>query len=260
MHAFATGLRDVGRGLAVLKAHPSLWKWLIAPALITLVLLAAAVVGVLHVIDPVVGWVTAHLPGALASVAGAILHLLIAVVLGTAGLFVFATIAGIIAGPFNERLSEHLEAVLTGRPPAPFSLREFVHGAALGIVHAIRRLAVALIGLVLVLALGFVPVIGTIAAVLVGAWLAASAASYDCYDAVFGRRTMAYRDKLAYLARHRGRTLGLGLAVAGMLLVPVLNLLALGIGSAGATLADLSLATPAGSRTLPGTTLPTTRR
>ena len=48
---------------------------------------------------------------------------------------------------------------------------------------------------------------------------------------------MAYRDKLAYLARHRGRTLGLGLAVSGMLLVPGLNLIALGLGSAGATVA-----------------------
>lgn len=241
MQQLATGVRDVGRGLAVLKAHSSLWKWLIAPAIISLLLLVAAVVGILHVVDPLVGWLSAHLPSWLASAAGTLLRLLVLALLGTAALFVFTTVAGMIAGPFNELLSEHVEAVLTGRPAPPFSLRELIHGAILGVVHGIRRLVVALLGVVLVLVLGFVPVVGTIAAVLIGAWLAATAASYDCYDAVLSRRAMAYRDKLAYLARHRGRTLGLGLAVAGMLLVPGLNLIALGIGAAGATVAAEAL-------------------
>jgi CysZ protein len=106
------------------------------------------------------------------------------------------------------------------------------------VVHALRRLAVALAGIALVFAVGLVPVVGTIAALGIAAWFAGTAAAYDCYDAVFGRRSMAYRDKLAYLSRHRGRTLGLGLAVAGLLLVPGLNLLALALGSAGATVAD----------------------
>jgi uncharacterized protein involved in cysteine biosynthesis len=50
-----------------------------------------------------------------------------------------------------------------------------------------------------------------------------------------------YRDKLAYLARHRSRTLGRGAAVAGMLLVPGLDLIALGLGAAGATVAALAM-------------------
>ena len=237
MQQLATGVRDVGRGLAVLRAHPSLWKWLIAPAIVSLLLLIAAIVGIVHAVDPVTGWITPHLPSWLAAVAGTILRLVVVVLLGVAGLFVYATVAGMIAGPFNELLSEHVEAVITGRPSPPFSLREFAHGALVGVAHSLRRLAAALFGLVLVVALGFVPVIGTIAALLVGAWLAAGAASYDSYDAVMSRRAMAYRDKLAYLARYRGRTFGLGLAVAGVQLVPGLNLIALGLGAAGATVA-----------------------
>jgi CysZ protein len=239
MHQLAIGVRDVGRGLGVLKAHPSLWKWLIAPAIISLVLLVAAIAGILHTVDPLVGWVGAHLPSWLASVAGTVLYLVVLALLGTAGLFLFATVAGLIAGPFCEMLSEHVEEVLTGRPSSPFSLREFVRGALLGIVHAIRRLITALLGTVVVFVVGFVPVVGTIAAVVLGLCLAARASSYDCYDAVLARRSMAYRDKLAYLAHYRGRTMGLGLAVAGMLLVPGLNLVALGIGAAGATVAAI---------------------
>jgi len=245
MTQLATGVGDLGRGLAALRAHPALWKWLVAPAIVTLLLVAAAVFGIVHAIDPVVGWVTAHLPGWLASVVGPVLGVLVVGVMIAAALFAFTAIAGVVAGPFCERLSEHLEAELTGRPPSPFSLREFIHGALLSVVHAARRLVAAVVALALVFALGFVPVVGSIAAVAVAVWFAATAASYDCYDAVFGRRMMAYRDKLAYLARHRGRTLGLGLAVAGLLLVPGLNLIALGVGAAGATVADLAMRPPA---------------
>ena len=242
MHELATGVGDIGRGFAVLNAHPALWKWVIAPAIVTLLLLGAAVLGIVHLVDPLVGWATAHLPSAIASVASKFLTVLIVGALIAGGLFVFAAVAGMIAGPFNELLSEHVEARLTGTPAPPFSLREFAHGAVLGIVHGLRRLAIALGGLVIVFAVGFVPVIGTIAAILLAAWFAATGAAYDCYDAVFGRRMMPYRDKLAYLSRHRGRTLGLGLAVAGMLLVPGLNLVALGVGAAGATVAARAMA------------------
>ncbi|HEX3766509.1 MAG TPA: EI24 domain-containing protein [Kofleriaceae bacterium] len=238
MHEFATGVRDVGRGLAALRAHPALWKWVVAPAAITLVLLVAAVVGIAHAADPAVGWAAAHLPGPLARIAGGVLTVLIIGGLAIAGLLVFTSVAGAVAGPFNEQLSEHLESALTGRPTAAFSLHAFVRGAAASVVHALRRLLAALAGIVLVFAVGLVPVVGTVAALGVAAWFAGTAAAYDCYDAVFGRRAMSYRDKQVYLARHRGRTLGLGLAVAGLLLVPGLNLLALAIGSAGATVAD----------------------
>jgi CysZ protein len=241
MHELVTGVRDVGRGLAALRAHPALWKWVVAPAVVTGVLLVGVAVGIAYAVGPTVGWVAAHLPGALARIASPILTVLITGGLVLAGLLVFTSIAGAIAGPFNERLSEHLEAELTGRAPGPFSLRELVLGAAVSAVHALRRLGVALAGIVLVFAIGLVPVVGTLAALGVAVWLAATAAAYDCYDALFGRRAMAYRDKLAYLSRHRARTLGLGLAVAGLLLVPGLNLLALAAGSAGATVADHAL-------------------
>ena len=105
MHQLAIGVRDVGRGLGVLKGHPSLWKWLVAPAIITLVLLVAAIVGILHAVDPLVGWLGGHLPSWLASVAGTLLRLVVLALLGTAGLFLFATVAGLVAGPFCEMLS-----------------------------------------------------------------------------------------------------------------------------------------------------------
>lgn len=245
MRQFVSGVRDVGRGLDVLRAHPALWKWVVAPAVITLVLVVALIAGVVHLADPLVGWLVIHLPSWLAGVAGPLFTVMIVIGLSFCALVVFVSVAGMVAGPFNELLSEHIEATLAGRPPAPFSLPAFARDAALGVVHGLRRIAASLFGLAIVFAVGLVPVIGTIAAVLIGGWLAARSAAYDCYDAVLARRALAYRAKLAYLARHRQRTFGLGATVAGMLLVPGLNLIALGVGAAGATVASHAIETTA---------------
>jgi CysZ protein len=241
MYKLATGARDIGRGFAALNAHPSLWRWIIAPAVVTAVLAGALIAGVVHLVDPVHGWVGEHLPAVLARVAGSVLVILIVVVLSAGALLVFVPLAGMIAGPFNEQLSERLEAKLTGQRSPAFSLGGFVHGLALGIAHSIRRLIAALAGFVLVLAIGFVPVVGTIVAAVLAGWLAARGAAYDSYDAVFSRRSMSYSEKLAFLARHRSRTMGLGAGVAAMLFVPGINLVALGLGAAGATVAVHSI-------------------
>lgn len=241
MEQLATGVRDFGRGVSVLNAHPTLWKWVIAPAVITGLLIVGLIAGILHIVDPVSSWIVQQLPSVIAHLASSVVTVLIVVALVAGALLVFVPVAGIIAGPFNEILSEHIEAQLTGRPSAPFSLRGFVHGLALGAIHGVRRLLATLVGLALVFALGFVPVLGTIAAMLLAAWLAAHGAAYDCYDAVLARRAMSYRDKLVYLARHRQRTLGLGATVATLLLVPGVNLVVLGLGAAGATVAALTL-------------------
>lgn len=237
MHQLATGMRDIGRGLGVLNAHPGLWRWVIAPAVAIGLVAAALIAGVVRLVAPLHGWFVLHLPSALASIASGVLMTVLVVALAAGALLVFVPLAGMIAGPFNEVLSERIEARLTGQPAPAFTLSGFLHGFVLGILHGVRRLAVALMSLAVVFAVGLVPVIGAVAAPVLAAWFAARGAAYDCYDAVLGRRAMAYRDKLAFLARHRGRTLGLGAGVAGMLLVPGLNLIALGVGAAGATVA-----------------------
>jgi uncharacterized protein involved in cysteine biosynthesis len=72
-------------------------------------------------------------------------------------------------------------------------------------------------------------------------------AAYDAYDAVWARKGWSYRAKMAFLGRQRARTTGLGAAVALLLIVPVVNLVALSIGAAGATLAHEQQSRPLAS-------------
>lgn len=235
------GLGDLGRGFRFLNQHRGLWKWVLAPAAVTLVLLVGAILAVIRIAGPLVERATSWLPGFLEGVGSWVVWIVVAAGLGMAALLVFVAVVGIVAGPFCELLSEAIEERVTGARGSPFSLRRFLAGAAAGIGHGVRRLLATLLGIALVFAVGMVPVIGTVAAAVLGGWLAARATAYDCYDAVLSRRELPYREKLAYLGQHRGRTLGLGVGVAGLLLIPGVNLVALGVGAAGATLAALEL-------------------
>jgi CysZ protein len=245
MSSLARGAADVGRALSFVRRHPRTWSLLVAPALVTIVLLVTIIAGVVWLGYPLVAWVSAHVPSALAGVVTGVLSVVEIAGLAVVAVLVYVAVVGAIAGPFNELLSERVEELVTGAPTPRFSLGAFARGLARGIVHGIRRLAIALVGIAIVFALGFVPGIGPIAAAALAFWIAARAAAYDSYDAVMSRRELSYGDKAAYLRRHRGRTVGLGATVAGMLLVPGLNLIALGLGAVGATLADLDQQHPA---------------
>ena len=239
MSELGRGLGDLRRGFAFLNQHPRLWGWVLAPAIVTLLVLGALVVLVLRIASGLVDRVTGWLPDVIAGVGEWIVWAIVLAALLVGALLVFVSVAGVIAGPFNELLSEAVEERVTGKSGPPFSLAVFVRGAVRGIGHGLRRVAVALLAAVLLFALGFVPVVGTIAALVIGGYIAARGAAYDCYDAILARRDLAYRAKLDYLAQRRTRTLGLGAGVAGMLVVPIVNLFALGIGATAATLAVL---------------------
>lgn len=211
------GVIDGARGAAYLVRHPRLLRLVIGPALVV-ALVGAVMFGPLL---------------ALAGAIGFIAWPALAIAFAT----VIATIAMLIAGPFNERLSEAIEVREAGLEAPTFDALRFVHEVAVSLAHAARRGASHLMFIIALVALAhFVPIAGAVLAAIGSGWVAARFASYAVYDAVWGRRHWRYRDKTAYLREHRWRTLGLGAVVAAMLIVPGLNVVGLAIGSAGATL------------------------
>ena len=238
---FADGARDVAAGMRFLRAHPRLWVYVIAPALVTLLLMALATAGVLAAAPPLVDAIAGWLPDAIARWSHGLVWALTVIALGFAAILLFVPLVGVIADPFNERLAAEVLTVRTGVARPAVGVAALVRDALVGLLRGLGRLLGAIVGAVLLFALSLVPVIGTIAAAVIAGWLTARGTARDCYEAALGARALERPAIRAFLARHRQRTLGLGATVAGLLVIPGVNLIALGVGTTGATLAALEL-------------------
>jgi CysZ protein len=236
------GVHDGLRGAAYLARNPRLWMWVILPAVLIGLVLFFMIGAILAVVSPWIAAVTSFIPGHWAE---RLIEIVAAIILGIASLSIVLSLAALIAGPFNEMLSEAIEERITGVPGPRFKLGHFLYDALIGAIHALRRITVYLFLMGLLLLAGvIVPVIGTALAAVGGAILTARFASYDAYDAIYARRRMRYKAKMAALNANLSRSMGLGAVVSALLLVPGLNLLALSIGAAGATLASVAPAQP----------------
>lgn len=233
------GAYDGLRGAAFLARHPRLWLYVLLPAIVAAVILVVAIGWTLTALSGPIAALAAFLPG---SWADNVLELLAGIALTIASFTILISLAAVIAGPFNEMLSESVEKRVTGTPGERFRVMTFLRDLVVGIWHALRRVTIYLVVMLALLVLGVVvPVVGTAIAAVLGALATARFASWDAYDAVWSRRRLRYRDKLAYLREHRWRTWGLGAVVAVVLIVPGLNVVGLAIGATGATLRNLEV-------------------
>lgn len=148
--------------------------------------------------------------------------------------YAFATVANLLACPFNGLLSERVELALTGVPLPERPLREqladlpSVFGRQLSLIFYYLPRAF------LIFILFFIPLINVIAPALwflFNAWF--MALQYLDYP------TEAHRIRLseckAWMKAHRALSLGFGLAVLVGLMIPVVNFFAIPAAVAGAT-------------------------
>jgi uncharacterized protein involved in cysteine biosynthesis len=175
--------------------------------------------------------------GSLGDVIGPLLTAVYVIAAPIASIFLFFPVASAISGPFNEELAEEVEAELAGREGPPFSLPRLVRDLALTVVHEARRfwrwlvLGGAVFGGSLLL-----PGVGPFIALAGGAYVAARFAAWDTLDYTTSRWGWSFAQKTEFLRARRSLALGLGAFVAGLMLVPVVNALALPFGAAGGAL------------------------
>lgn len=233
---FGKGLQFLLRGFALLISHPRLWIWALLPTAINLLLLVAMLVGFIHYYGDIYGWLCAHLgrpdianpttwyahvADGLLWVVNLIFQLLIVLVSLVLLLIVSYAASLVVAGPFNDALSERVEMIATGFEPATFSFGK----CCADIVRVVR--AEALKGIILIaipmvlLVLNLIPAIGGISYValtfLFGAWNLGFAFA----DLPSGRRALPFRERWAFATKHRWALVGLGAGFA----IPFFSLL-----------------------------------
>lgn len=216
------------RGIALLEV-PSIRKWAVIPLVLNLAVYAGMIAGAVWGFSIIERLFEAWLPPWLHWLAWLLwplfLVLLLVVVTQT-----FATVANLVASPFNGMLSEQVQRHLTGETP-PGAVRLDVKRAILRQVRSMVFAIPLTLGCAILFIIPGVNVIAPAAWFALNAWM--SAVQY--VDYVSDNNLEPFADMLAGLRARPADSWGFGFAVAAGLMVPIVNLLVMPAAVAGAT-------------------------
>jgi len=220
------------KGYGFLLARRRLWCWVWVPAVVSVALLAATLVGgvwLLH--GPIHGLF--HQQAWFFEAVEWALEILVAAALVVILVMLFTAVATALGAPFYDALTARVEAEVLGpEEEEPFRLKQFLRDTVLPIWEAAKLLALQLVVMLVLMLLWFVPLVGTLPSVLATCWFAA----LDHLDFPLERKGYRTGEKLRFVWRHKALCLGFGTLASLGVLVPLVNLLALPAGVVGATL------------------------
>ncbi|WP_228942617.1 EI24 domain-containing protein [Nocardioides sp. Leaf374] len=215
---FGQGVAYLGRGFAMWRRRPGLMALGMVPALIVLVVVVAALVGLLLTVDDLVGWATPFADG-WADVARVALRVGLGVLVVLGFLLVASlTFTGLtlaVGDPFYERIWRETETMLGGEAP----------GDGLGFWRSARDAGVLVgLGLVtglLVLLIGLLPVVGAVVGAVLGVVVSGRLLAAELVSRPLEARGIDRHGRRALLREHRAALLGLGTATQLCFLVPL---------------------------------------
>jgi CysZ protein len=247
------GVRLLGRGFGAYARSPKMLLLGLIPAVISLVLVVAALVLLVVYIDSVgnaLTWFAADWPEGGRQVVRVAAEVAIVVVAVFVAVFTYTALTLIIGDPFYEVISKQVEDRVTAAAAAGAAAAgggaaavrrveveiPWYRSLRWNLVDSLRLLVLSVSVSVPLFLLGFVPVVGqTVVPVLdaiVGGWLLA----VELTGIPFNRRGLRLRDRRRALRAHRALALGFGIPVFLMMLVPFLGVLVVPAAVAGGTL------------------------
>ncbi len=162
-----------------------------------------------------------------------------AITFGVGAIAVYA-VAGLIGGPFWERMSEQIESEVTGRdaPQPPYGR---VAGLAWSGAHTAASFGLWVVVSMPLLLFGLIPVVGPIVQFFAEFGLTALFIARELLDPATTRRNLGYDAKWQLVRSHRDPMLGLGGVATLALAIPLIQFIAVPVGVAAATLWLLDL-------------------
>ena len=227
----ARGAGYLTRGARLLN-HPSLRAFVLVPLAINIVIFASLIgVGFSYMSD-LMDSMLARIPDWLDFIEW-ILWPLIGITVCLITGYLFTTLALLIASPFNALLAEKAEELITGRSVDSLeglsaALLAVPRGIAREMVKLLYYLPMALI----VLLLSFIPGVGAIAWMLLGAWMM----SIQFVDYPMDNHRKSFSQVKAAVRSHRLSSMGFGGLVAICAGIPLLNFFVVPAAVVGATL------------------------
>jgi CysZ protein len=227
MTTFFAGASYPLRALGVLSRHPALWKYIIVPVLLNVLIGATLYAGLLFAGFRGIDALIAGLPEWATVIAWLLRGLLVVALLIATG-YLLVRFGVVIGSPFYGRLSERLEEYRNGvafDAPPP-TVGNVTRDIARAILFELKKLILALIIGAPTLLLNLIPVVGTVLATAGGIALGATISCLDFFDPPLERRRLRFREKLGFIRRGLPATAGFGLICLGLVSIPFLNLFA----------------------------------
>jgi CysZ protein len=233
----AIGAGLLTRGMGLIIRRPRLFLLGAIPPAITSVIFTGLLIALITQLEPAVDWLTPFTEGWARGLATTIRVLVGAALVGGAVLLMvisFTALTLALGSPLYDKLSESVEQEF-GEVP------ELKESAARGLFRALRQavtlIAVAMLGALMLFAIGFVPVVGqTLVPVLsatFGGWILA----IELVGAPFERRgLLRLSDRRAAMRVRRFRVLGFAVPTFLLLAIPFAGVVVFPIATAGGTL------------------------
>lgn len=237
MYRFVSGALYPLYAAAVLVRAPQLWRYVLIPLLVNLLVGVTLYAGLLYGGLNAIEGLVAGLP-VWAAVFGALLRVLLIVGLLIATGFVLVRFGVVLGSPWYTQLSAELELLRGGQP-----LPEQGAGLSMALRDLGRALAFELRKLLLVVAIGalllllnLIPVAGQVLATAGWIALGATITCLDFFDYPLERRLLRFRAKLRVIRRSLPASAGFGLVCLALVSIPFVNLLSIPLCVAAGTL------------------------
>ncbi|WNJ20876.1 EI24 domain-containing protein [Pontibacter sp. G13] len=238
LRELSTGFFTYSHSMKIMSKY-KLWRFVIIPGLISMVIAGGIFVGVWFGSPAVAEWLMARYPfewgkdfmNDLAPLLTGLLGVILAV-------FSFKYIVMVVVAPFMSFLSEKVEANLTGKPAPEVNFGEAVKDIIRGLRIALRNLFREMFMVLFLMLLGFmIPVVGNIASAVLIFLIQSYYTGFGNMDYTLERKRYGVKDSVKFVRAHRGLAMGNGAAFTLLLMVPILGwFLAPAWGAVSATL------------------------
>lgn len=248
MREFVAGVRLLVRGFGFWRTHPRLMALGLIPAFIAFFLLLAALIPFAFALGTITDALTPFADDWV-SPWREILRVGLGIVLLIAAMFlagaVFTALTLTIGDPFYQRIWRGVERSLGDEPTG-----ETGFWAAVG--EGIRLIVLGILVALLTLVIGFLPLVGSLLAWVIGVVLTGRLLARELTGRAFDARGLTTYTRSEILATGRARVLGFGVATQLCFLVPLGAIVTMPAAVAGSTLLARELTLRAAGSGAPG--------